>query len=91
MAEIEFPIPVVWNSSGYENEEVIEKLADIVDVFLPDLKYFDGQLSLQHSKAVDYFDKASKAIKMMRKCKPNNVFENGTIEEQTKRVIKMAF
>ena len=81
LAGVDSPIPIVWNSSGYEKEEMIEKLSSVVDVFMPDLKYFDRQLSKKLSKAENYFECASKAIKTMRKCKPNNVFENGVLQE----------
>ena len=79
---IDLKIPVVWNSGGYENVETIEKLAKVVDVFLPDLKYFDEGLSLKLSKAKDYFKVASKAIKKMRQLKNENIFdEDGILQE----------
>ena len=68
------PIPIVWNSSGYENEEMIEKLSSIVDVFLPDFKYYSEELSQRLSKAGDYFIVAQKAIKKMREMKTKNVY-----------------
>lgn len=68
------PIPIVWNSSGYEKEDSIEKVATVVDVFLPDFKYCDESLSRQKSQAIDYFAVATKAIEKMRQCKPNNIF-----------------
>ncbi len=79
---LDLKIPVVWNSGGYENVETIEKLAKMVDVFLPDLKYFDEGLSLKLSKAKDYFTVASKAIKKMRQLKKENIFdEEGILQE----------
>ena len=75
------PIPIVWNSSGYEKEEMIESVAQVVDVFLPDFKYFDEELSEKYSKAKDYFAVASKAVKMMRKCKPQEVFKDDVLQE----------
>lgn len=75
------PIPIVWNSSGYEKPEMIDKLSTVVDVFLPDLKYFDCDLSLKHSKAKDYFQVASKAIEAMRRNKPKEVFQGGVLQE----------
>ena len=75
---LKLPIPIVWNSSGYEREEVIEKVAGVVDVFLPDLKYFDEVLSMKNSKAKDYFLVASRAIAAMKKAKPQNIF-NGDV------------
>lgn len=70
-----FPIPIVWNSSGYEREEIIEKLCDVVDVFLPDLKYYSPELSLKLSGAEDYFAVAIKGIMKMREKMPTNIFD----------------
>lgn len=58
-------IPVVYNSSGYEKPETIRLLKDYVDIYLPDLKYFNSELSRKYSKAEDYFEIASCAIKLM--------------------------
>ena len=75
------PIPVVWNSSGYEKEETIEKVSKFVDVFLPDFKFYSSELSLKYSGAKDYYDVAVKAIKKMRELKKENVFENDVMKE----------
>lgn len=74
------PIPIVWNSSGYEKEETIERLKDIVDVFLPDFKYYSSELSLKLSCAKDYFEVASKAVKKMRELKPKNIFNDEILQ-----------
>ncbi len=58
-------LPVVYNSSGYEKVSTIEMLQGTVDVYLPDLKYFDSQLSGAYSQAEDYFAVASAAIRKM--------------------------
>ena len=76
---INLPIPIVWNSSGYEKKEMIEKLAKVVDVFMPDLKYYDEKLSLSYSKAKDYFALASEAICEMRNQKRKNIFKEGVL------------
>lgn len=81
LKDFKSPIPIVWNSGGYENEEMIKKLAKVVDVFLPDFKYFSNELSLKCSKCKDYFEVASKAILTMRQCKPNNLFNEGVLIE----------
>lgn len=54
-------IPLVYNSSGYENLKTIEE--DIFDVYLFDLKFFSREKSLKYAKCPDYFDVASSAIK----------------------------
>lgn len=74
-------IPIVWNSGGYEREEIIRKLSKVVDVFLPDFKYYSCELSQKYSKCKDYFEVASKAIKVMRECKSENKFEGGVLKE----------
>ena len=80
LKDFDCPIPIVWNSSGYEREEIVEKLAEVVDVFLPDFKYYSSDLSFKFSKTKDYFDVVSKAIKKMSSLK-KNVFLNGQMIE----------
>ncbi len=58
-------IPVVYNCGGYERVETVEMLRDDVDIWLPDLKYFDPALSNHFSAAPDYFETASAAIRQM--------------------------
>lgn len=58
-------IPVVYNCGGYERVETVRALDGYVDIWLPDLKYFDPELSLRFSQAADYFAVASAAIRQM--------------------------
>lgn len=58
-------IPIVYNSSGYESVESLQMLDGLIDVYLPDLKYFSSALSSEYSHAADYFEKASVAIAEM--------------------------
>ncbi len=58
-------IPVVYNSSGYEEVSSLGLLEGLVDIYLPDLKYRSPELSLRWSHAPDYFGKASLAIREM--------------------------
>lgn len=60
-----FNLPFVYNTSGYEEMEIIRELDGLIDIYLTDLKYFDSELSFNYSRARDYFDKASKAIEEM--------------------------
>lgn len=71
---------VVYNTSAYENEEMIEKLAPYISIFLPDFKYYSKDLSFHFSKAEDYFEVALKAIKKMSELKPN-VYDNQNLVE----------
>ncbi|MDD6488217.1 MAG: radical SAM protein [Clostridia bacterium] len=58
-------IPVVYNTGGYEKAETIKRLDGIVDIYLPDMKYINSDISLKYSKAADYFEYASEALKEM--------------------------
>lgn len=55
-------VPVVYNSSGYESVEALKRLDGLVDIYMPDLKYFSPDLSSKYSSAPDYFTVASAAI-----------------------------
>ena len=61
----ELPVPVVYNCGGYESVETLRRLEGRVDIYLPDLKYADGTLSLRLSGAADYFPVAAAAIREM--------------------------
>jgi putative pyruvate formate lyase activating enzyme len=58
-------IPIVYNTSSYEKVETLQGLQGLVDIYLPDLKYFDNSLSEKYSHAPNYFDYARKAIDEM--------------------------
>ena len=58
-------IPIVYNSSGYENVDTIKMLDGLVDIYLPDLKYYNNSYSLKYSSCNNYFKYASKAIEEM--------------------------
>ena len=58
-------IPVVYNCGGYERSETLREFSDYIDIYLPDLKYYDNGLSEKYSSARDYFQTASKAIDEM--------------------------
>ena len=58
-------IPIVYNTSSYENVSTILLLEGIVDVYLADLKYFDDSLGCKYSKCENYFEVARAAIQAM--------------------------
>lgn len=60
-------IPIVYNTNGYENIETIKALDGYIDIYLPDLKYYSGELSQKYSGVKNYFEIASEAIKEMCK------------------------
>ena len=58
-------IPVVYNTNSYENLSTLDLLKNRVDIFLPDLKYFDDDAAKIFSNAPNYFSVATAAIKKM--------------------------
>lgn len=74
-------IPIVYNCGGYEKTDIIDAASEFTDIFLPDLKYFGSDISWRYSKAEDYFDFCSKAIKEMVKVSGKPVFDkNGLLK-----------
>lgn len=73
-------IPVVMNTGGYETVENIRRLDGLVDIYLPDLKYYSGELSGKYSAAPDYFEHAYAAISEMLRQKPEAVIDNGIMK-----------
>ena len=63
--EPRLPVPVVYNCGGYERVETLRALEGRVDIYLPDLKYADGDLAGALSGAPDYFPVACDAIREM--------------------------
>lgn len=58
-------LPIVYNTGSYEKTSSLKLLEGLVDIYLPDLKYFSHELSLKYSHAEDYFEVASSAIAEM--------------------------
>ncbi|MGM9522001.1 MAG: radical SAM protein [Oscillospiraceae bacterium] len=56
------PVPVVWNSSGYESVETLKRLEGKVQVYLPDMKYSSSTTAAKYSRAPDYPETAKRAI-----------------------------
>ena len=74
------PVPVVWNSSGYEKAETLRALEGKVDVYLPDMKYGNNILAKKYSNAPKYFETARNAImEMVRQTGPFQLDEDGMI------------
>ncbi|MGN1369316.1 MAG: radical SAM protein [Aristaeellaceae bacterium] len=59
------PVPLVWNTSGYETVASLRLLEGVIDVYLPDLKHRSEAMGRLCAKAPDYFAKASAAITEM--------------------------
>ena len=63
--ELGVTIPFVYNTSSYENVDALKELDGLIDIYLPDLKYYDNDISMKYSKCNNYFEYASKAIDEM--------------------------
>ena len=82
IARSELKIPIVYNTGGYELASEIEKMSGYVDIFLTDMKYFSSEASAKYSRASDYFEHASEALKSMLKIAPECVFDsNGLMKK----------
>ena len=74
------PLPIVWNTSGYETCETLRMLESAVDVWLPDLKHYSARAGQLCAGAADYFSAASAAIReMCRQAGPNRYNEDGIL------------
>lgn len=71
-------LPIIYNTSGYENVTELKLLEGIVDVFLPDFKYMDSTLSARYSRAKDYPSVAKQALSEMVRQQPDVVIDDAT-------------
>lgn len=78
-------IPIVYNTGSYDTAETIRMLDGCIDIYLPDLKYYNEACAIKYSHAPHYFDIASKAINEMvkqtgsPKFDQNGIMQNGVI------------
>ncbi len=71
-------LPIVYNSSGYENIETLRRLEGYIDVYLPDYKYADADLAKKFSHAPDYPRVVKKVLEEMFRQVGTPIFdENG--------------
>lgn len=71
-------LPIIYNTSGYENVTELKLLEGIVDVYLPDFKYMDSTLSAMYSRAKDYSSVAKQALSEMVRQQPDVVIDDAT-------------
>lgn len=71
-------LPIIYNTSGYENVTELKLLKGIVDVYLPDFKYMDSTLSARYSRAKDYPSVAKQALSEMVRQQPDVVIDDST-------------
>lgn len=75
-------IPIVCNCGGYDDVSTLRMLDGLVDIYLPDFKYYSHELSARYSHAPDYFEVASAAISEMHRQQPTLVYnDDGTLKK----------
>lgn len=74
------PVPVVWNTGGYERVETLRAMEGKVDIYLPDLKYASNADALRYSGAGDYVETAQAAIREMVRQTGPYVMEDGLLK-----------
>ena len=75
------PVPVVYNSNGYDSLDSLRKLEGKIQIYLPDLKYADNALAKKYSHAPDYFETAAAAIdEMFRQTGPYEMDADGMLK-----------
>lgn len=77
----ELSIPVVYNTSAYEKVETLKMLDGLIDIYLPDYKYFSDELALKYSFAKDYRITAEAAITEMFRQTGEAIIENGIMKK----------
>ena len=76
------PVPVVYNTNGYDSVETLRKFEGKVQIYLPDLKYMDNRLAARYSGANDYVERATEAIReMFRQTGPFEFDDNGMLRK----------
>lgn len=71
-------LPIVYNTSGYEKPETLQLLEGLIDIYLPDLKYYSSDLGKHYSNAPDYFSVSTEALKEMYRQVGEPVFDAHT-------------
>ncbi|ORX24393.1 radical SAM protein [Thermoanaerobacterium sp. PSU-2] len=72
-------IPIVYNSNAYESVESLRSLEGLIDIYLPDLKYYSNEVAVKYSNAPHYFEYATKAILEMYRQVGDPVFDSDGI------------
>lgn len=75
-------LPIVYNCSGYERVEILKKLEGLIDIYLPDCKYYSEALSRRYSYAPHYFEYAFRAIEEMVRQVGSTIFDQGDMMQK---------
>ena len=101
-----FSLPFVYNSSGYEKKESLAELEGLIDIYLPDFKYYDNQTAKEFSNCIDYVETAKETLsEMFRQTGRNQFDQNGIMtkgvlvrhlilpfkEEESKKIISYLY
>ena len=71
------PVPVVYNSGGYDSVESLKGLEGLIDIYMPDFKYFSSEIAKKYSSAPDYADVSLSSLKeMLRQVGAPKYFDN---------------
>lgn len=73
-------LPIVYNTSGYESIETLKALEGYIDIYLPDFKYFDDEISYKYSNVKDYSKRVKEALLEMRRQVKDTFDEDGTMQ-----------
>ena len=99
-------IPIIYNTSSYENVSSLKLLDGLIDVYLPDLKYFDDSYALKYSRVSNYFKVSTKAIQEMYRQVGTPLFDKDgniqkgiivrhlmlpTLKEDTKKILSYLY
>lgn len=75
------PVPVIYNSGGYDSVETLKELDGLIDIYLPDFKYTRSEKAARYSLAPDYPQTARAAIAQMLRQQEKCVFEDGMMKK----------
>lgn len=82
LKKIKLNIPVVYNTSSYENVGTIMAMKGLVDIYLADLRYYDDSLGEKYSLCSNYFETATMAIdEMYRQVGKYELDDNGLLKK----------
>lgn len=75
-------IPIVYNTSSYENVESLKLLDGLIDIYLPDFKYYNDEIAIKYSSARNYVNVCKKAIaEMYRQVGKSKFDDNGIMKK----------
>lgn len=74
-------IPIVYNTSGYENLFILKKIIKYINIFLYDMKYSDNRLAAKYSGVVDYVENNRRSFEFILKSKKNRFNKDGIMQE----------